>query len=203
MEPPVVVAAIITGGITVIGFFISNWFIARRIDMGRAKDATKLAELQAALSAKNQEELESIKLENQKTFETLKAGLVLAQKSREGRREALELLLNASSIAKSAAKVLRHDLTNQSGADRVQQVAESLQKMSPFFEKASQADMNLHLIQQDVSEVKQVQDGLVTMLLLLDFDAESQDFAKLDTALSGFNQQVVTFQEYVRSATAS
>jgi len=198
-----VIAAIVTSGVTVSGFFISDWFITRRIDNGRAEDATKLAEHQARLAAENQKELESIKLENQTRFERLKAELLQHERSREGRREALELLLNASSIAKSAAKALRHDLTNQSGADRVQQVAESLQKMSPFFEKSSQAEMNLHRIAQDLSEVKRVQEALVTMLLLLDFDAESQDCEILDGALSKFNQQVVTFQDYVRAATVT
>jgi hypothetical protein len=88
-----VIAAYITGGITVVGFFLNGWFVTRRIDKGRAADQKKLIELQSDLSLKNDREIETLKSElaisEQKRIAEIQARLSEIQKSRESRRSPL------------------------------------------------------------------------------------------------------------------
>ena len=136
-------------------------------------------------------------------FKEMEDRLANRRRTQDSRRESLELLFNASSIAKSAAGDLLKVSTTESSEERIRNTADSLQRMAQFFEKSSDAERNLHLIEEDVLQVKVLQGDLARIFLLLDLDSVSPSYQQgLQVAYGEFNQRFEGFRSYVRSATA-
>jgi hypothetical protein len=187
-----VIAAAITSGVTLLGLLVHGVWITRSIDKKRVEDAKGLEQIKADLA-----------LQTQKRLAEIEAEVAARQKFQDGRRTAIETILNASSIARSAAKHLLDHSANQSAEDRIRAVSDSLQKMSQFFEQASASERNLQLIEEDVARVKAIQADLVKMLLLLDLDRDENEYwERLQSAFDSVTNSVEQFQSYVRSATA-
>src|ERR1700722_4117148 len=174
---PQVEAAVIVAAVTLSGFIIQGMLISRWIDKKRLEDTKKIEELKGKLSSR--------------------------QRSQDSRRESLEVLFNATSIAKSAARELLNVSASQNSEERIHRAADSLQKMSQFFEKTSEAERNLHLISEDVLQVRSVQAELVKIFLLLDLDLDTPEYRdRLQRAYEEFATRFEEFKSYIRSATA-
>ena len=173
MEAPVVIAAIITGLVTVVGFLFQGWFLATRIERLRSKGAQ---ELQA--------------------FEhNFKAYFA----HQDNRREALSRLLNAVSIARSAAKNLVDDCDSSDLDKRLSSTLMFVQRITVFFNEAKSAPTNIALELEDVKNVSDVQKHLVRLVLALDPDAAPDNYAKrLKPQYQALDAQATAFETYVR-----
>ena len=202
-----VTAAIITGSVTIIGFVVQGTLINRWIDSKRREDTRDLEQIKGKIVLDNSKMIEEFKTQQtivaQERLREIELQFEKRKKSEDSRRESLEILFNATSMARSAAHDLLNDSVNQSSQERIRKTADSLQKMSQFFEKASESERNLHLISEDVLEVKSVQAGLVKMFLLLDLDSDTAEYReRLKQAYEQFEGRFEQFKTYVRSGTA-
>jgi len=124
-------------------------------------------------------------------------------KKRDARLESLKVLFHATSIAKSAAR----DLANRSpdlGLDElIHRTADSLQKMSQFFQKASEAERDLYLTANDVHHVKEVQNCLAKQFVLLDPNPSDPTKYHQDmmAAYGDVEKEATRFRAYVESTT--
>jgi len=183
------IAALVTSAVTLAGFLINGVWITRLIDKKRSEDARGIERIKAELS-----------VETQKRLAEIEAEVKAREKFQDGRRVAIETILSASSIAKSAAKHLLDHAVNQSAEDRIRAVSSSLQRMSQFFEQTSASETNLRLIEEDVVRVKGIQAELVKMLLLLDLDRDENKYWEgLQSAFESVELSVRQFEGYVRS----
>jgi hypothetical protein len=206
MEPEVT-AAVIIGAVTVLGFVVQGALISRWLDKKRLADVEQTEVLKGKIALENTRLTEALKVEltisAQEKMKEMEDRLANRRRTQDSRRESLELLFNASSIAKSAAGDLLKVSTTESSEERIRNTADSLQRMAQFFEKSSDAERNLHLIEEDVLQVKVLQGDLARIFLLLDLDSVSPSYQQgLQVAYGEFNQRFEGFRSYVRSATA-
>jgi len=141
-------------------------------------------------------------LERQKT--TIKLLADEQGLNRGRRREALEALSNAISIAKSAAEQALAGAAARNEEQRLNQTAEAMQKLSQFFAEAHKAEDNIRLNKDDLVHVVQVRTALTKLFLTLDLDQEGHDYeTKLSERHDLFNKAFATFNDYVRTATSA
>jgi hypothetical protein len=204
---PEVTAAIIVGAVTVFGFIVQGALISRWLDRKRLTDAEQTEVLKGKIALENTRLTEALKVEltisAQEKMKEMEDRLANRRRTQVSRRESLDLLFNASSMAKSAAGDLLNVSISQSSEERIRNTADSLQRMAQFFEKSSDAERNLHLIEEDVVQVKVLQGDLAKIFLLLDLDSVTAEYQQaLQLAYGEFNQRFEGFRSYVRSATA-
>jgi len=200
-----VVAAMITGGVAVL-VAAQTLFLTTNAERQRRRSGEDLARLQAELTASYEKQLAAISLANNKVLtEHQKVFEILADERAEDRgrrREALESLTNATSIANSAAQQIVSGASVRNPEHRLNETAQAMQKLAKFFAEAQKAEDNIRLNKEDVEHVVRVRTDLVRLFLSLDLDAEGSDYEnRLAEAHVLFNNSFSEFQDYVRGAT--
>jgi hypothetical protein len=198
-----ITAATIIGSITVAGFFIQGLFITQYIDDRRKKATREIEEIRE----KNEIQLEHLKIqlstEASQKLEEYKIALAELQKTRKTRHESLTLLLNMAADSDEAARDLCKFSEIEGGAERVRTVTKTLQTMSPFFEILSKSDPTKSLTKEDRIEAKRIQEQLVKMLLLMDFDRKDQEYRDaLNEVYRHVAKSVEAFRLYVDNVIA-
>ena len=206
MEGPVIAAII--SGIVAIAVTAQTLFINWSLEKQREASTEGLTKLQAALTASYQEKLSAISLTNNKVLaEHQKLFELLADEqaqNRGRRRDALEALFNATSIANSAAQQLLSGAAARNPEHRLNETAQAMQKIATFFSEAHKAEDNIRLNREDLEHVLKVRTALVRLFLSLDLDAEGPEYeGRLTEAHSLFNNAFSIFQDYVRTATTA
>lgn len=202
-----VIAAIISGGVALVvaaDAAVLNWLLAKQ----RARSGEDLAKLQAALTASYQQQLAAISLTSNKVLaEHQKLFGILADEQaqdRGRRRDALEALFNATSIANSAAQQIVSGAAVRNHEHRLNETAQAMQKLATFFTEAHKAEDNIRLNKEDLDHVVNVRTALVRLFLSLDLDAEGTEYqSRLSDAHVLFNKAFSIFQDYVRAATSA
>lgn len=172
MDSPII-AAIITGCVTVFGFFIQGLFLATRIENLRTKGARELQALEHNFKAHFAHQ--------------------------DNRRESLSRLFNAVSIARYAARNLVDDCGSNNPDKRLSSTLHFVQRITVFFNEAKSAPTNIALEHEDVQNVIEVQQRLVLLVLALDPDAPSDEYAKrLRPKYDALDKQAKAFEIHVR-----
>ena len=193
-----IIAATIVGTVTIIGFFIQGLFITRYIDERRKQDAGDIEDIRKKNAVQLEELKHQLSAESLQKLEEYKIVLAEQQKTRKSRQESLAVLLNLSADCDEAARSLGKFSEVEGGEERVRTVTKALQTMSPFFEILSKIDPTKSLKREDRTEAKRIQEKLVKMLLLMDFDRKDHEYrSALNDAHREVAESVQSFRLYV------
>lgn len=147
-----VVATLISAGTSVVGFFVHGWILGDRIEAIRAANAKSLAEYASTV-------------EERATYQT-------------HRREQMEVLLNAASIAHSACREL--SIASAFGPNRQGELFSktviAFQQVAAFLDQVSKAELNVYLSRKDI----EVFTNLQALVMMLFFSLDLDDSGKPD-----------------------
>jgi hypothetical protein len=169
-----IISAAIAGSVALIALLIQGLYLSRKI---------------ADLNLRNEERMEIVKRE-----------IRGHEEGRIKRGEQLDLLLNATSIARSAASHIAQSPGISRSEQRLAATAISLTKLATFLEEVSKAETNARLKREDMKFAQDLRTHLMKLFLSLDLDKEGPQYEnELKLLYQGFETVFIGFREHVSS----